>query len=130
MFKTSWLLLLAAVASCALAQEKSPKPAPPKRFIGRPNMVTPAPFVPLTEPGGGSGPQLGRFSRKAQVTSLLQQIVEEDSTWHVGKEARGDPTPVLQPHPLSVSVFGILHPRQPPRTYAGEGSGAKSKKRT
>jgi CxxC motif-containing protein (DUF1111 family) len=38
--------------------------------------VVPAAFVPLGEPGGGSGPQLGRFSRKAQVTSLLQQITE------------------------------------------------------
>ncbi len=43
---------------------------------GRANMVVPAEFVPLDEPGGGSGPQLGRFSRKAQVTSLLQQITE------------------------------------------------------
>ena len=29
---------------------------------GRPNMVTPGVFVPPTEPGGGSGPQLGRLS--------------------------------------------------------------------
>ncbi len=43
---------------------------------GRANMVVPAEFVPLDEPGGVSGPQLGRFSRKAQVTSLLQQITE------------------------------------------------------
>ena len=46
---------------------------------GRANMVVPAEFVPLDEPGGGSGPQLGRFSRKAQVTSLLQQITEADN---------------------------------------------------
>ena len=43
---------------------------------GRPNWVQPAGFVPSTEPGGGSGLQLGRFSRKGQVSSLLQQIVE------------------------------------------------------
>ena len=43
---------------------------------GRANMVVPASFVPLNEPGGGTGPQLGRFSRKAQVTSLLQQTTE------------------------------------------------------
>jgi CxxC motif-containing protein (DUF1111 family) len=43
---------------------------------GRPNFVTPGDFVPSSEPGGGPGPQLGRFSRKAQVSSLLQQTVE------------------------------------------------------
>ncbi len=43
---------------------------------GRPNFVTPADFVPASEPGGGQSPQLGRFSRKAQVSSLLQQVVE------------------------------------------------------
>ncbi len=43
---------------------------------GRPNWVTPPAFVPATEPGGGPGPQLGRFSRKAQVSTLLEQVVE------------------------------------------------------
>lgn len=43
---------------------------------GRPNFVTAPEFVPATEPGGGPGAQLGRFSRKAQVSSLLQQVVE------------------------------------------------------
>jgi CxxC motif-containing protein (DUF1111 family) len=41
---------------------------------GRPNWVTPADFVPLDEPGGGVGLQLGRFSWKGQVSSLLQQV--------------------------------------------------------
>ena len=36
-------------------------------------MLTPAPFVPIDEPGGGSGPQLGRFSRQGRVSSLLEQ---------------------------------------------------------
>lgn len=43
---------------------------------GRPNFVTAALFVPATEPGGGSGPRLGRFGRKAQNAVLLQQVVE------------------------------------------------------
>ncbi len=42
---------------------------------GRPNFVTPAEFVPASEPGGGPGPQLGRFGRKAQVSTLLEQVV-------------------------------------------------------
>ncbi|MDX1578005.1 MAG: di-heme oxidoredictase family protein [Gemmatimonadota bacterium] len=43
---------------------------------GRPNFVAAPDFVPANEPGGGGGLQLGRFSRKAQVSSLLQQVVE------------------------------------------------------
>jgi CxxC motif-containing protein (DUF1111 family) len=42
---------------------------------GRANWVTAADFVPSTEIGGGPGPQLGRFGRKAQVSSLLEQVV-------------------------------------------------------
>ncbi len=50
---------------------------------GRPNYVVPGDFIPADEIGGaledamgGLQPQLGRFSRKAQVSSLLLQIVE------------------------------------------------------
>jgi CxxC motif-containing protein (DUF1111 family) len=43
---------------------------------GRPNWVEPPDWVPASEVGGGPGPSLGRFSRKAQVSSLLQQVVE------------------------------------------------------
>ncbi len=40
---------------------------------GRPHWVIPPEFVPATEVGGGSGEQLGRFGRKASVSSLVQQ---------------------------------------------------------
>ena len=43
---------------------------------GRPNWVTPPDYVPSTEVGGGLGQQFGRFSRKAQVSSLVQQVAE------------------------------------------------------
>jgi CxxC motif-containing protein (DUF1111 family) len=43
---------------------------------GRPNWVMAPDWVPSTEIGGGPGPQLGRFSRKAQVSTLIQQSVE------------------------------------------------------
>ena len=49
---------------------------------GRPNYVVTRDFIPIDEIGGfipsdsGGRPQLGRFSRKAQVASLLLQIVE------------------------------------------------------
>ena len=40
---------------------------------GRPHLVTAPEFVPNTEIGGGQGDQLGRFGRKASVSSLVQQ---------------------------------------------------------
>jgi len=43
---------------------------------GRPNWVHPAEFVPAREPGGGAGLKLGRFGRKAQNSSILQQVAE------------------------------------------------------
>lgn len=43
---------------------------------GRANYILPAGYVPLGEPGSGSTPQLGRFGRKAQVSSLVEQTVE------------------------------------------------------
>ncbi len=43
---------------------------------GRPNWVLAAPWVPASEPGAGPGLQLGRFSRKGQVSTLLQQSVD------------------------------------------------------
>ena len=43
---------------------------------GRPNWVTAPDYVPPTEVGGGPGLQLGRFGRKAQASSLIQQVSE------------------------------------------------------
>ncbi len=42
---------------------------------GRPNWVSPAGFVPAGEPNGGPGPRIGRFSRKAQNATILEQTV-------------------------------------------------------
>ena len=52
-----------------------PQDADGDGISGRPNWVTPAAYVLGSELGGGSGPQLGRFGRKAAVSSLLQQTV-------------------------------------------------------
>jgi CxxC motif-containing protein (DUF1111 family) len=43
---------------------------------GRPNWVHAGSFVPRSEPGGADGLQLGRFGRKGQTSSLLQQVTE------------------------------------------------------
>jgi len=43
---------------------------------GRPHWVRPAPWVPSTEPGGGEGVQLGRFTRKARASTILEQVAD------------------------------------------------------
>ncbi len=43
---------------------------------GRPNWVHAPSWVPASEPGGCEGPKLGRFGRKGQTSSLLQQVTE------------------------------------------------------
>lgn len=68
--------LIEAIPVETLLALADPDDADGDGISGRPNWVTPPPWVPATELGGGSGQRVGRFSRKAQVSSLLQQAVE------------------------------------------------------
>jgi CxxC motif-containing protein (DUF1111 family) len=68
--------LIEAISDSAILARDDPGDADGDGISGRVNRVTPAPYVPATEPGGGPGPRVGRFGRKAQVSSLLQQTVE------------------------------------------------------
>ena len=68
--------LMEAIPVAAILANADPTDTNGDGISGRPNWVTPAVWVPHTEVGSGSGPQLGRFSRKAQVSSVLQQSVE------------------------------------------------------
>lgn len=68
--------LIEAIPEADILANADPDDADGDGISGRPNMVVPAPWVPGSHVGAGPGPQLGRFSRKAQVTSLLQQTAE------------------------------------------------------
>ena len=68
--------LIEAITDSSILAHEDPGDADADGISGRANMVTPAPYVPATEPGGGPGPRVGRFGRKAAVSSLLQQTVE------------------------------------------------------
>lgn len=68
---------------------------------GRPNWVLSAPFVPATDVGGGEGLQLGRFGRKANVSSLLQQVVE---AYHQDIGITSDFIPQENPNPQTGGV--------------------------
>ncbi len=68
--------LIEAIPDSAILSHQDPGDTDGDGISGRANMVTPAPYVPSTEPGGGAGLHVGRFGRKAQVSNLLQQTVE------------------------------------------------------
>lgn len=65
---------------------------------GRPNWVTPPDFVPADEPGGGPEARLGRFSRKAQVASILHQVA---GAYHQDMGITSDFLPVENRNPLA-----------------------------
>ena len=67
--------LIEAIPEDSILARADPSDADQDGISGRPNWVTAAEFVPAHEVGGGAGPRLGRFSRKAQVSSLLEQTV-------------------------------------------------------
>ena len=61
--------LIEAIPEAAILASADPDDLDGNGISGRANMVTPPAFV------GAAGPVLGRFSRKAQVGSILEQVV-------------------------------------------------------
>src|SRR5262245_41921598 len=68
--------LIEAIPEATIVARADPDDLDADGISGRPNWVTPAGYVPPNEPGGGIGTKLGRFGRKAQVSNLVQQVVE------------------------------------------------------
>jgi CxxC motif-containing protein (DUF1111 family) len=68
--------LIEAIPAETLMARTDPADGDGDGISGRVHLVTPPDFVPAHEPGGGPGPVVGRFGRKAQVSSLLQQVVD------------------------------------------------------
>jgi CxxC motif-containing protein (DUF1111 family) len=67
--------LIEAIPVSAILALADPNDANGDGISGRANIVNGADFVPGGETGSGHG-QLGRFGRKAQTSSLIQQVVE------------------------------------------------------
>lgn len=104
--------LIEAIPADAILANADPTDADGDGISGRPNMVTPSDFVPATEPGGGPGLQLGRFGRKAQTTSLLQQTVD---AYFQDMGITSDHLPVENVNPLAAneSADRIADPELP-----------------
>ena len=68
--------LIEAIPDAEILSRADPDDTNGDGISGRPNWVTPPAWIPGTEPGGGEQPRIGRFGRKAQTTSILQQTVE------------------------------------------------------
>ena len=66
--------LIEAIDEETILAHADPDDADGDGISGRPNWVEGPDFIPATHVGGGGGIQLGRFSRKAQVASLLHQV--------------------------------------------------------
>lgn len=67
--------LLEAIPDAAILAHADPDDADADGISGRVNWVTPHGYVPDRD-GGGTGLYVGRLGRKAQTSSLLQQVVE------------------------------------------------------
>lgn len=68
--------LIEAIPESEILSRADPNDTNGDGISGRPNWVTPPTWVPGTEPGGGTAVRVGRFGRKAQTSSILQQTVE------------------------------------------------------
>lgn len=68
--------LIEAISDAEILSREDPGDADGDGISGRANRVIPPDWVPATEPHGAGGWRIGRFGRKAQTSSILQQTVE------------------------------------------------------
>jgi len=109
--------LIEALPESVILIHEDPGDADGDGISGRVNWVTPAAYVPATEPGGGPAPRVGRFGRKAQVSALLQQTVE---AYHqdMGVTSAGRPSENV--NPLASRVVPDLDPASDPEVPSNQ----------
>jgi CxxC motif-containing protein (DUF1111 family) len=90
--------LIEAIPEAEILSREDPHDADGDGISGRANRVPVPDWVPYTEPGAASGVALGRFSRKAQVSTLLQQVTE---AFHQDMGITSDFLPFENVNPLS-----------------------------
>ncbi|HWO88373.1 MAG TPA: di-heme oxidoredictase family protein, partial [Gemmatimonadales bacterium] len=67
--------LIEAIPEAAILVNADSADSDADGISGRANWVVAPPWVPDTEPNAGPGPRVGRFSRKAQVGTIFEQVV-------------------------------------------------------
>jgi CxxC motif-containing protein (DUF1111 family) len=90
--------LIEAIPESAILAHADPDDANGDGISGRPNWVTAADYVLHTEPGAGVAPRIGRFGRKAQISNLVEQVVE---AYHQDVGITSEFRPLENRHPLS-----------------------------
>jgi CxxC motif-containing protein (DUF1111 family) len=91
--------LIAAIPVAPIAARADPDDRDGDGISGRPNWVSPAAYTPAADIGGATGePRLGRFGRKAQISNLLEQVVE---AYHQDVGITSDFRPNENHNPLS-----------------------------
>ena len=93
--------LIEAIPVETILANEDPEDADGDGISGRANIVEAPDFVPAWHVGGGEGPQLGRFSRKAQVSSLLEQVA---AAYQQDMGVTSDFIPEENPHPQAGGV--------------------------
>ena len=100
--------LIEAIPAATILSNADPTDADGDGISGRVNWVTAGDFVPIAFVGGGSGFQVGRFGLKANVSSLLEQVV---NAYHQDMGITSDFIPVENNHQLGDGIaFGDLAP--------------------
>lgn len=107
--------LIEAIPVDAIEAHADPLDADGDGISGRVSWVRPPAWVPATEIGGGAGLQLGRFSRKAQVSTLLQQSTE---AYHQDMGITSDFLPVENVNPQVGGSVGSEDPAADPEIDA------------
>jgi len=93
--------LIEAISDSTIAAGEDPGDANADGISGRVNWVTPAPYLPADDPGGGTTPRAGRFGRKGSVSSLVQQVTE---AYHQDMGITSEFRPVENVNPLGPEV--------------------------
>jgi len=68
--------LIEAIPVAEIVKRADPHDADGDDISGRAHWVDAAPWVPASEPGGGPGLQLGRFTRRARTSTIFEQVVD------------------------------------------------------
>jgi CxxC motif-containing protein (DUF1111 family) len=107
--------LMEAIADATLLALADPDDRNNDGISGRANLVSDAAYVPTHEHGAGVAVRVGRFGRKSQVASLLQQVVE---AYIQDMGITSDFQPHENRNPLSSlpieGVDGLIDPEIPP----------------